>query len=70
MLTVRLDPILETRLEALARRAKRTKTHVVREAILRLLEDEEDRRVALTRLKRKGRRLGLAEVERRLGLED
>jgi RHH-type rel operon transcriptional repressor/antitoxin RelB len=70
MLTVRLDPNTETRLEALARKAGRTKTHVVREAILRLLDDEEDRRVATARLKRKGRRIGMAEIEKRLGLDD
>ena len=46
MLAIRLDPKIEKRLEALAKRTGRTKTFYAREAILNYLEDLEDGRLA------------------------
>lgn len=40
MLAVRIEAELESRLEALARAKHRSKSDLVREAILRMLEDE------------------------------
>ena len=56
MLAVRLDKNLEERLERLAEKTGRTKTFYAREAIEAHLDDLED--------------FFLAEVEKRLGLED
>jgi RHH-type transcriptional regulator, rel operon repressor / antitoxin RelB len=46
MLTIRLPRSIEKRLEKLARRTGRTKTHYVLEAILEHLEDIEDQYLA------------------------
>lgn len=42
MLAVRLEDELDSQLELLARAKQSTKSNLVREAILRMLEDEED----------------------------
>lgn len=42
MLAVRIEAELGSQLEALARVKRRSKSELVREAILRMLEDEED----------------------------
>lgn len=42
MLAVRLEDELDTQLELLAQAKQSTKSSLVREAILRMLEDEED----------------------------
>jgi RHH-type rel operon transcriptional repressor/antitoxin RelB len=70
MLNVRLEPELEERLAKLAKATGRTKSHYVREAVIRFLEDEEDRRIALARLEEVGARFTLDEVKARFGLED
>ncbi len=70
MLNVRLEPELEERLAKLAKATGRTKSHYVREAVIRFLEDEEDYRIALARLEEGGARFTLEEVKARLGLED
>lgn len=57
MLAVRLDPDLEARLEAVARRTGRSKSFYAREALREKIEELED--IAL-----------LEEVVKRLGLED
>ena len=72
MLAVRLDKELEERLERLAAKTGRTKTFYAREAIEAYLEDLEDFYLAEERLRnfREGDAIPLAEVEKRLGLED
>ena len=68
MLSVRLDPVIEERLDALARKTGRTKSYYVREAILEHLEDMEDRYLAIERLENPAKRWTLEEVERELDL--
>ena len=72
MLAVRLDKELEDRLERLAEKTGRTKTFYAREAIEAHLDDLEDFFLAEERLKdfRSEDAVPLAEVEKRLGLED
>jgi RHH-type rel operon transcriptional repressor/antitoxin RelB len=69
MLSIRLDPKIEKRLEALAARTGRTKSYYVREAILEHLEDMEDRYLAIERLENPSQRWTLEEVEQELDLE-
>jgi RHH-type rel operon transcriptional repressor/antitoxin RelB len=72
MLAVRLDKDLEERLERLAERTGRTKTFYAREAIEAHLDDLEDFFLAEERLRdfRSEDAIPLAEVEKRLGLDD
>ena len=69
MFTITLDPELERRLEALARKAGRSKDEFAREAILRLIEDEEDYRQAIAELDRPEGRVTLDEMKKRLGMD-
>jgi len=69
MLSIRLDPEINKRLEDLAARTGRTKSFYVREAILEHLEDMEDRYLAIERLENPGQRWTLEEVEQELDLE-
>ena len=50
MLTVRLPPDIEKRLDTLARRAGRAKSHLAREAIVRHVGDLDDEHLAKYRL--------------------
>ena len=74
MLTIRLPPDIEARLESLARRTGRAKTFYARQAILDHLDDLEDlflaeqRSLALQRGETET--VGIAEVEAPLGLRD
>lgn len=68
MLSIRLDPDTEERLDHLARETGRTKSYYVREALLRHLEEMEDRYVAIQRLETPGERVPLEELERELDL--
>jgi RHH-type transcriptional regulator, rel operon repressor / antitoxin RelB len=68
MVAIKLQPKTEKRLEALAKRAGRSKAFFAREAIEEHIGELEDGYVALQRLKRPARRLGSAEVKRELGL--
>jgi RHH-type transcriptional regulator, rel operon repressor / antitoxin RelB len=68
MLAIRLEPEIEDRLAALARKTGRTKTFYAREAILEHLEDLEDIYLATKRLKRPGKTYSAQEVKRELGL--
>ena len=72
MLAVRLDKELEERLERLAEMTGRTKTFYARAAIQAHLEDLEDFYLAEERLRdfRSEDAIPLAEVEKRLGLDD
>jgi RHH-type rel operon transcriptional repressor/antitoxin RelB len=69
MLALRLPLDVEKRLAALAKKTGRTKTFYAREAILRHLEDLEDYHLARKRLRRGGKRLSLATLERELLFE-
>ena len=70
MLALRLPPELEKRLEALAKKTGRTKSFYAREAIIRHLEDLEDYHLALTRLRRGGKRVSLDELEAEIEAEN
>lgn len=73
MITLRLPPATERRVQVLARRTGRSKTSLAREAVLRFLEDVEDAAEAKRRLARPTRRWTQDELEqgidvaRRLG---
>jgi RHH-type transcriptional regulator, rel operon repressor / antitoxin RelB len=73
MLAIRLPPEIEKRLDDLAKMSGRTKTHYVREAILRHLEDYEDAALAEKRLdefyKSGEKAIPLAEIMRDLGMD-
>jgi RHH-type rel operon transcriptional repressor/antitoxin RelB len=69
-LSIRLPRAIDRRLSALARKTRRTKSQYVREAVIRFLEDEEDRRVALARLEQRRKRLSVKDVKAALGLDD
>jgi RHH-type rel operon transcriptional repressor/antitoxin RelB len=68
MLAIRLDPKIEKRLEALAKRTGRTKTFYAREAILEHLDDLEDIYLATQRLKHPAPTYSAEEVKHELGL--
>ena len=65
MLTLRLPPEIEARLDALARKTGRSKSYYAREAILRQIEDIEDDYLT-RRLVRGGSRVTLESLERAL----
>ena len=66
MLTLRLSPEIEARLDALAKKTGRTKSFFAREAILRHIEDLEDFQLARRRLDRRRQRVSLEELEAEL----
>lgn len=68
--SIRLDVKTERRLEDLARRTGRTKAWYIRRAIEEYLDEWEDYHIALSRLEQEKGELDIAEVRRRLGLED
>ncbi|MEM7143629.1 MAG: DUF6290 family protein [Verrucomicrobiota bacterium] len=69
MLAIRLDPEIEKRLEALAKKTGRTKTFYAREAILEHLDNLEDIYLAKQRLQeRPGKTYSAKEVKRELDL--
>jgi len=63
MLTLRLSPEIEARLDALAKKTGRTKSFFAREAILRHIEGLEDFQLARRRLDRRGQPVSLEELE-------
>jgi len=69
MLSVRLSPKLEARLNRLAKRTGRTKAYYAKKAIEEFLEEQEDYFIALSRLEQKLPGIPLEEVVKRLGLE-
>lgn len=71
MLAVRLDQVIEKRLEALAARTGRSKTFYARAAIEAHLDDLEDFYLAEERMQhfREGDAIPLAEVKAGLGLD-
>ena len=72
MLALRLDEELEKRVAELAYRQGRNKSALVREALIRYMEDQEDIEMAEAVLKNQVGKptYSLAEVRRELGLED
>ena len=70
MLALRLPPAIEKRLERLARKTGRTKSHYAKLAISDYLDDQEDYLLAVSRLEKNLPGIPIEEVERRLGLGD
>ena len=64
MLALRLPAAIEKRLDRLARKTGRTKSHYAREAILRHIEDIEDANLARSRVARRKPRSALDVIER------
>lgn len=69
MLGIRLEPELEARLTALAKKTGRSKSYYAREAIKQFLEDREDYLSAVAAIERYEPDISLEELEKRLGLE-
>ena len=69
MLTVRLSPELEARLNRLAKRTGRAKAYYVKRAIAEFLDDQEDYRIAIARLEEGVPSIPLKDVVKRLGLD-
>ena len=69
MLSLRLDPDVERRLDELARKTGRTKSFYVRELIEGNLEHLEDRYIAEARLEKRGPTLTSRQVRKELGLD-
>jgi RHH-type rel operon transcriptional repressor/antitoxin RelB len=68
VLTVRLDPELEARLNELAETTGRSKSHYVRQAIEEFLEDRADYLLAISLLEKNEPTIGIDELRRELGL--
>ena len=69
MLALRLEKTLEAKLAALARVRGRTKSEVVREAILRMIEDTEDLEMAEKALRKTRSPKSLRRLRKELGLD-
>ena len=69
MLSIRLDPDTERRLEELAAKTGRTKSYYAREALLEHLQEMEDRYIAIERLEHPAQRWSLEDMERDADLE-
>jgi RHH-type transcriptional regulator, rel operon repressor / antitoxin RelB len=69
MLSIRLDPEIERRLNELARRTGRTKSYYARELIESNIEDLEDRYLAEARLEKRRPPLTSRQVRKELSLE-
>jgi RHH-type rel operon transcriptional repressor/antitoxin RelB len=66
MRTVRFEPELDRKVQSLARKTGRSKTHYARGAIRRFLEDREDYEKGVAALERREPAISLAELGRRL----
>jgi RHH-type transcriptional regulator, rel operon repressor / antitoxin RelB len=69
MLTVRLSPALEARLNKLAKRTGRPKSYYAKQAIVEFLDEQEDYLVAVSRLEDEMPSIPLSKVVKRLGLD-
>ena len=69
MLAVRLEKELEKRIAALAAARSSNKSAVVREAVVRYLEDQEDIAIARQAKRGRGRAKSIDEVRKALGLD-
>jgi RHH-type rel operon transcriptional repressor/antitoxin RelB len=70
MLAIRLEKELEQELDLLAKAKGSNRSAVVREAIVRYLEDHEDLELARQALAEKGERVSLRQLRKDLGLDD
>lgn len=70
MLAIRLEKELEQELDLLAKSRNSSRSAVVREAIVRYLEDNEDLELARRALTEGGPRKSLKELRQELGLDD
>jgi len=68
VLTVRLDPELEARLDELAEATGRSKSHYVRQALEEFLEDRADYLLAISLLEKNDPTTSLDELRRELGI--
>lgn len=66
MLAIRLPDTIDKRLSAVARKTRRSRTEVARDAILEHLDDLEDYYLAIARLDENLKSIPLGDVERRL----
>ena len=69
MLTVRLSPKLEARLNKLAKRTGRPKAYYAKQAIAEFLDEQEDYLIALARVEDELPSVPLSKVVKRLGLD-
>lgn len=69
MLALRLEKQLEAKLAALAKVRGRSKSEVVREAIVRLIEDQEDLELAAKALRTTRSAKSLRQLRKKLGLD-
>ena len=69
MLAIRLPNDIEARLASLAAKTGRTKTFYAKEAILKHLDDIEEKYLAINRLENPGQRWTLDDMEQKLDLE-
>lgn len=69
MLAIRLPAEIEARLTELAARTGRTKTFYAKEAILKHIDELEDKYVAINRIENPGKRWTLGEMEQDIDLE-
>ncbi len=69
MLAIRIDPKLEARLTMLAKARGKTKSELVREAVIRLLEDTEDLELAERALEHTKTTKSIAKLRKELGLD-
>jgi len=69
MLTLRLPPRLEARLNRLAKRTGRPKAFYAKKAIADFLDEQEDYLIAVARLEENLPSITLAEVVEQLGLD-
>jgi RHH-type rel operon transcriptional repressor/antitoxin RelB len=70
MLTLRLQPGMEKRLNRLSKRTGRPKAYYAKKAIAEFLDEQEDYLIAISRLEENLPSIPLAEVVKRLGLDD
>ena len=70
MLNISLEPELEQRLQALAAKSGHSTAQLAREAIIEMVESQEDLAAAKAVLANPGRRWTMEEVARELDLED
>ena len=68
MLTLQLDPARDRQLGRLARARRTTKAAFATAAVVERLEEEEDIKIAESRLKQPAARIPLEDIERDLGL--
>jgi RHH-type transcriptional regulator, rel operon repressor / antitoxin RelB len=69
MLTVRLSPKLEVRLDRLAMRTRRPKAYYAKRAIAEFLDEQEDYLIAVARLEDNLPTIPLEEVVKQVGLD-